>query len=381
MQARRLTTSSRRSRRGFTLIELLVVISIIATLMALLLPAIQNAREAARRTECLNNQRNISLALQSWATAHANQLPAYGYCVNTTINSAASLSLEPNRNWVVELLPYMDQQGIYDRWDRTASLASADLPGSAAATGDNPNPALSTYNIPVLTCPNDESAFQVSGGLSYVVNAGFADDDATDTVVQHNFNLEELDWVLADGWDSDDYPITKSTGVFWADADDAATSKPSANLGRIYDGASNTLMIGENINAGVDTDRTLPGGQTTWASAYYESCTFVLPVIAPDTGAVALRSLQLGVGFDIQSGVNPFPNDGKVGTEGETPYLASNHPGIVVVGMCDGSVRTLSENIDQGVYVRLITPNGTREKAILDNASGGAEIPLDGTDF
>ncbi|MCP4513457.1 MAG: type II secretion system protein, partial [Fuerstiella sp.] len=66
-------------RRGFTLIELLVVISIIATLMSLILPAIQNAREAGRRTQCLNNIRNVTLAALNFATSNKSRLPALGY--------------------------------------------------------------------------------------------------------------------------------------------------------------------------------------------------------------------------------------------------------------------------------------------------------------
>ena len=102
MQARR-HTPRRTQRRGFTLIELLVVISIIATLMALLLPASKNAREAARRTQCLNNQRNIATAMIGWATAHNNQLPAYGYWAADTTDPMTAV-VQPQRSWVVELL-------------------------------------------------------------------------------------------------------------------------------------------------------------------------------------------------------------------------------------------------------------------------------------
>ena len=69
MQSRRHTAASRKTRRGFTLIELLVVISIIATLMSLILPAIQNAREAGRRTQCLNNIRNVTVACLNFASS------------------------------------------------------------------------------------------------------------------------------------------------------------------------------------------------------------------------------------------------------------------------------------------------------------------------
>ncbi len=86
MQSRRHTAASKKTRRGFTLIELLVVISIIATLMSLILPAIQNAREAGRRTQCLNNIRNVTVATLNFASSNKSRLPALGYFPGCTVS-------------------------------------------------------------------------------------------------------------------------------------------------------------------------------------------------------------------------------------------------------------------------------------------------------
>jgi hypothetical protein len=284
----------------------------------------------------------------------------------------------------VELLLYLDQQTIYDRWDMDASLTSANLPKSPNNSDDNPNPGLAVYNIPVLGCPNDDSSFQAAGGLSYVVNAGFGNAVGGTGGMDHCYDDEPLDWVGAVGVNPDDHEITRSTGVFWAVHGTTKTRGASANLGRIYDGTSNTLMLGENLNAGVDTTTgaqaldaaaggIIPSGyNTTWASPQHKSCTFIAPVQV----AAGANSLIYGAGYTVLTGAEIFPNDGKIAVDGENPYLNSLHPGVVVVAMCDGSVRTLSDSIAEGVYLRLMTPGATKQKT-----SWTAEDPLSGTDF
>jgi hypothetical protein len=330
--------------------------------------------------------------MTGWATAHANELPAYGYFKSVKTNVDASPAVLPQRNWVVELLPYLDQQTIYDRWDMDASLGSLDLSTESSGGGNNPNPELSIFNIPVLGCPNDDSSFQAAGGLSYVVNAGFGDAVGAATGMDHCHDDEALDWIGAVGVNPDDHEITRSTGVFWAVHGTTKTRGPSSNLGRIYDGTSNTLMLGENLNAGVDNTANggglnqalLAGYTSTWASPQHKSCTFIAPVQV--TGPPA-NSLIYNTGYNVKAIIAAgtpsedtnqqiFPNDGKVAFDGESPYLSSLHPGVVVVALCDGSVRTLTESIDEGVYLRLMTPGATKQKTSLT-----AETPLSGTDF
>ncbi|MGE5195350.1 MAG: DUF1559 domain-containing protein, partial [Deltaproteobacteria bacterium] len=97
-----------RRRRGFTLIELLVVIAIIAVLVSLLLPAVQNAREAARRTQCRNNLKQIGVALHNYHTT-CNVFPP-GY-----ISGAAWPATTNGWSWCSQLLPYLDQSPLYDK--------------------------------------------------------------------------------------------------------------------------------------------------------------------------------------------------------------------------------------------------------------------------
>ena len=189
MQTRNVGKRRVAPRSGFTLIELLVVISIIATLMALILPAIQQAREAARRTQCQNNLKNITLAAISRAETFRGVLPPSG-----TYPKGGAFGVPfQGHSWVFNLLPYLDQQAIYERWDST-------LPYSSGG-----NIAISKYSIPVLACPNDDSATGVDGGLTYVANCGVGNSDidvltmtpAVPADVGHTFAVEPLGW--ADG--------------------------------------------------------------------------------------------------------------------------------------------------------------------------------------
>ncbi|MCA9050230.1 MAG: DUF1559 domain-containing protein, partial [Planctomycetaceae bacterium] len=280
------------------------------------------------------------------------------------------------RSWVVDLLPYLDQQGTYDRWNNDLAW-------------DSPTnlPLASDLYIEALACPNDESAFQVPGGLTYVANSGFSyvtlptqasASDATQ-IRGHTFFDDRFDWD-SDGVASDpeDEEITFRTGVFWPHFENGAF-KDICNgrcfaPGKIYDGSSNTIMLAENINA----------GQTNWANPAVNSCGFVYPVNGGNSGPTDTNKASAALLGNTPTGVKtsetPYPNQKKSGPEG-TPFPSSGHPGIVVISMCDGSCRSLSDGIDKKVYTQLITPDGTRLRTLSGLVSFVAESPLSGDSF
>ena len=361
-------------RRGFTLIELLVVISIIATLMSLILPAIQNAREAGRRTQCLNNIRNVTVACLNLASGSPGQhLPALSYYPEDPNSTGRIPDFYEGRSWVVEILPFMDQQGTYDRWDK-------DIPWNS---GTNLALASDLY-IEALACPNDDSAFATPGGLTYVANSGFSTNvggavAATQTR-GHTFFDSSCDWNSngAIGDDEDD-EILYRTGVFWPNFANGPfqpiCKNRCTNVGKIYDGSSNTVMLTENINA----------GQTNWANPSLNNCGFMWPVgggaSAPSDTDKASASLFANTPTGQLPDTEPYINEKKAGPEG-APFPNSNHPGICVFSMCDGAARAISENIDEYVYTQLITPHSTRLRTIqTPNVNFTSEAPLSGDSF
>src|SRR5271166_3395922 len=183
-----------RRRRGFTLIELLVVISIIGVLVGLLLPAINSAREAGRRAQCQNNQKNVGLALVQFSTAK-NSFPNSGIFfedvklvnpLNATTSSiylATNLQSAPSglsaaalvytwaRSWVVAVLPYLDQQDLANAWDLNGNYLEAQVAGAASQAS---NYTIGSTALQILRCPDDLNAQDGQGNLSYVVNGGFS---------------------------------------------------------------------------------------------------------------------------------------------------------------------------------------------------------------
>ena len=321
LDMRRLNRSDRRTnqkrRHGYKLIDLIVTVAIIALLLSLILPAMQNARVTGPRTECLNNLKNLGLAMHNYATVNAEQLPGHG---------TWSEDGDPRHSWIVPLLPYLDQAALADRWDHKARWDS-DTPGSES---DISNLELSQSALKVLKCPhrtNEDAA------LNYVVNAGFAN---YRNGKPHDFDQLGIDWNSDGTVDEADHEIARDCGALWRSVGERSGGW---GLDDFYDGAGNTILLSERLQ---------PGKQN-WADPRPDNCAFVFAI---DPSSKSVGSAR----------PDPLENvtiNGYGSKSNKRPMLSSNHHEQVNIVTAEGAARSLSQDIDPKVLQQLITPRGT----------------------
>jgi prepilin-type N-terminal cleavage/methylation domain-containing protein len=352
-------------KKAFTLVELLVVIAIIGMLAGLMLPAVQSAREAGRRAQCTNNQRNVALALINFMEARQS-FPGYKH----RISNGAYVG------WYVPLFSYLEQTQLYDRI--TGGDSSTEFTGSNA-TGNNVYYNVSGYNnicLKVLQCPS--AGLSEDGRVSYVANCGptnlnngqalvtTAAVSANDTSVRNFDPLGKDDTIFANA-----YGAHKSGGTYLSSY--GKDHKMSNDYISTHGGTSHTIMTSENINAGYWRDNA--EWKVGFCYSYVASAQDV-PGLATgfDPWTKAWDGTTAAADFypaQINAYVNnDLPSGGSgtgTGTGGTTPaateaneYVkarpSSSHPGIVIAFNCDGSVRTLNDDIDVGTFYNLMRP-------------------------
>ncbi len=330
-------------RRGFTLVELLVVIAIIGILVALLLPAIQAAREAARRSQCINNLKQLSLGAINHESA-LKQFPSAGMGHSWVGDPNYGHGRRQPGGWIYNTLPFIEEQTIHDM-------------GSGVGTGWNDAARKAIFaqrasmTIKTLICPSRRS-----GGPYSNENGpeGFKNQDAVTASARSDYagNIGDgpdqafpggpgsLETVGTAAWESITVPVaykyfsTAATGIF--------TYWSFNRLKSITDGTSKTYCIGEkwlgpnsyeNGTSGGDDQNMYNGmdrDNLRWGRAAYVW-----------TDGVETRNL---------GAMSPMPDNAPGSHDGK---FGSAHSGVVLMAMCDGSVQGISFDIDPIMHGRL----------------------------
>lgn len=313
-----------RPRRGFTLIELLVVIAVIAVLTALLLPAVQQARDAARRVQCSSNLKQLGLALHNYHDAN-RQFPiasGLGYAPYFSYNPGPHLK----GSMQVKLLPYIDQASFYNQ------LNFAD-PVLGVPARIDANPTLRLLTVPVLLCPDEPRTVATDSAGVARAQASYGPSLGSQALLPNgNACTAYLGNTFGTGSDPNaDVPNPANiSGVFgrcvWA-----------ARLSDITDGSSNTIAMGE-IRAGC-SDLHVAWG-------WYKTQPWVLVTSVPINFPTCPAE---GPGNNGTPAVNCFSWNSWSTSQG----FKSLHARGALFVLCDGSVRYISEYIDFRNFQRL----------------------------
>jgi prepilin-type N-terminal cleavage/methylation domain-containing protein/prepilin-type processing-associated H-X9-DG protein len=338
-------SASVRPRPGFTLIELLVVISIIAVLIALLLPAVQAAREAARRAQCVNNLKQIGLAMHNYQSS-TNALPPAKIYSGSCQWSNGGAGLVLNTTAFTMTLNYIEQSALYNAYNfsQTSSNAAWESamdktsvgPGNTTLIGDQSvNTTVVGSLVGAFWCPSDTQpqVMNVAGTSSY----------AMAQAMRSNYLLSSSTYTdySCPGGNKAGMPNPTLRGAFF---NDIATS-----FADIQDGTSNTFLAGESLQG--------TGHYSTNYGPYWGAGTHTSTHGRID-GPTAIAAYQLMFAPNGKSGYyyTTAANDIK-----NKPYawvFSSRHSGGVNMAMCDGSVKFIKNSISIYVWSGLATIAG-----------------------
>lgn len=323
------------SRTGFTLVELLVVIAIIGILIALLLPAVQAAREAARRSQCTNNLKQLALAVHNYHDTNKVFPPRMIGTGDLWSGGLDWTTTRDRHSAFVGLLPYIEQQALYDQISSPLTVGSTTYPPFGPVPWVDAAYPPWVQQVPAFLCPSD----------------GNSSNKGANDHCRNNYRFSIGDAILRD-WAGFS---TNPRGMFGRDS--------SIGFNDLKDGASNTLMLSERLYSEenqVVTQGIARGGVAATGAIAPASCYGQIDPNDPSQYVGTVNTdwkpgKRAFCGIVVMAGVNTVlpPNGPSCIADAwfeNTTIIppTSEHPGGVVAALGDASVRFVSETIDAG---------------------------------
>lgn len=291
---------------GFTLVELLVVIAIIGILIALLLPAVQAAREAARRSQCTNHLKQIGLALANYESSFKVYPPGRVGCDSDGPGAKVLVYQRTGTSGFVMLLPSVEQQALYDKFD----FSNGPWPADTSNWNAGGNIDVIAQRVPTYLCPSDNSEPTKNFSNNVAATGNYAFVTGTRGPSLRLDNLVKYD----------------NTGIFYY--------LKAHRIADVLDGLTNTMFVGEVIE----------------------------PHTGPSSNIWSYASVHTNCQRSTENPINTSPGEGVVYTSGTwgrvNGAFASRHPGGANFVFGDGHVSFLSETIDLESYRALSTRAG-----------------------
>ncbi len=327
-------SASKRRRSvvgGFTLVELLVTISIIVLLVGITMPTFQAVRESARRTQCINNIRQVGQAIVGYDSA-TSTLPGWRNRVGTYPSTTS---------WTVPILPQLGNQEAYDWFDKYDPSAAP----------------INTKVVPVFLCPTaaPDARRLSTAPLSYVVNAGTGTERTASG--SNSFATNGNRQFVADGVFHDSVGYDANANGSYEDSGDFYPAKVSLDDVNSGSGGTSTLMLAERSSRFVDVGVDWPAAPAVVVSgssnAVATSHVFMLPP--------TLAAGEVPAASTVYRVVNPKQRHDTTGGAWALRFPTSPHRGDgVVVVFCDGHTQFLSGKINSWVYGQLVTARKSR---------------------